>query len=411
MKHVLILANGFPPHSGVEASRAAQLVKYLPDHGWHPHVACSQWTESNCLKFDPDFGGPKVKGFIVGTVAPPKDLTTVKSLPDVATKAMRLFSGYKNPASWSADMLRLVDEHLKTHTIDAVWATYPFRATLYVANQIHRTHGIPWVADFRDIFEQWSPKWQWGFERRNERATVRSASKLVTVSAALSHVLEQRHQRTVECLPNGFDPEDVETVEAKHDDGFFTIAHTGSIFPLGAEIRTSPGDLFAAVDDLAERSLITVDDFKLMFYGATEEELKPHLEGCACSHIVHTVPWLPRRDVTALQKGADLLLLLGTRMPGIVTAKLFEYLAAGRPIMATPSDDDAVDELLQRTRTGSSVTTTEEIADLLLKHYQAWKAGHTMDVDINTEEVARYSRRTQAGALAEWLNEITVQPR
>jgi len=407
MKNVLMLTNGFPPHAGVEASRAAHLAKYLPDYGWQPHVVCSHWTQTNCPKYDPHFGGDRVKSYVVATVPPPADLSQVRSLSDIAAKAERFLSGHKNPSVWTDAILRRVNEHLQTHTIDAVWATYPFRATLYAADRINRAHEIPWIADFRDIFEQWTPRSQWWFERRNERAVVRSASKIVTVSLGLGRILEQRYTQSVECLPNGFDPEEMETVEAKSDPGAFSIVHTGSITPPGSVFRASPSDLFVAVDNLAARGLITLDEVMLMFYGATEDQMRPHLNGCACSRIIKTVPWLPRHEIFSLQKGAGLLLLLGARMPGIITAKLFEYLSSGRPIMVIPPDHNGVDDLLKKTRSGAALSTTDEIEAFLLKHYQAWKSGAPLNVEINAEEVNRYSRKKQAGVLAGWLNEIS----
>jgi hypothetical protein len=371
-------------------------------------VICSLWTEDNCPKYDPGFGGADAQDFVVGRVPPPRDLSRVTSLSDCAAKGARFLQGYRNPLEWSTAALAAANRYLETSPVDAIWATYPFRATLYVAGQLHRSCGIPWVADFRDVFEQWYPRWQWPIERRGEKRVVRSAARIVTVSPGLAGILQRRHGRKVECLPNGFDPADTEAAGVKRDREHFSIVYTGTVSPPGVVSRTSPRSLFLAIDQLANRSLVDVNDIRLMFYGATQSQLTPHLEGCACCGAVHPVPWLPRREVLAVQKGADLLMLLGTELPGVMPAKLFEYLASGRFIMVIPSDNSGIDELLRETGAGTSVSTVEEIAALVLKHYRAWKAGQATDMCVDRDAISRYSRREQAGLLGQWLDEVAT---
>jgi len=62
-------------------------------------------------------------------------------------------------------------------------------------------------------------------------------------------------------------------------------------------------------------------------------------------------PYVPRRDSLALQRDSDALLLLipdaGGRGQGVLSGKVFEYLAAERPILAAVPPDGAAAELIR----------------------------------------------------------------
>ena len=73
---------------------------------------------------------------------------------------------------------------------------------------------------------------------------------------------------------------------------------------------------------------------------------------------VELIPYLPRHEALALQRDSDALLLLVPTGEGrgrfVVTTKIFEYLAAGRPILAAVPEDGAAAALLRETGPGWS---------------------------------------------------------
>ena len=406
MKHLLLITNGFPPNAGTESGRAARFAKYLPEHGWQPHVICSDWTTENCSRHDPNYGSPAVKQSVVGRVPPPRDLTRVSGLVNRWAKIARLLHGYRNPREWTDAVKSLLPDVLNRHQIDAVWATFPFRAPLHIADFIHQRWQIPWIADFRDVFEQGTPRPFHWWERSNEIRTVASASRIVTVSPALADVLADRHRRPVDCLPNGFDAADFERVPAASLPGF-TILYAGCVHPPGSRVRTSPRVLFQAIDRLIANRVLLRDDVRLLFYGVTKSKLQPHLTGCQCEDRVECIEWIPRQEMYAAEKGATLLLLLGSdKMKGIMTAKVFEYLATGRPILAIPSDGDCIDALLEQTGVGLSASSVEEVANAVETSYRVWKTEGQFTIAGHADVIARYSCRGQTGSLANLLNSI-----
>jgi hypothetical protein len=91
-----------------------------------------------------------------------------------------------------------------------------------------------------------------------------------------------------------------------------------------------------------------------------------------------------------------------------LTGKVFDYLAAGRPILAIPDDQGETASLLGRTGAGLAMTGTEEIAGQLEKWHGDWKAGRDPATARNEDEIAHYSRRAQAKRLAGILDEMTA---
>src|SRR5690606_32777362 len=87
------------------------------------------------------------------------------------------------------------------------------------------------------------------------------------------------------------------------------------------------------------------------FYGAGNgARLAEMFAGHRYAHLVVDHGPVSRAQVIEHQRAAALL--LSASHPGIRgwnTSKMYEYIAAGRPILSIPHDHDCIDELLQQT--------------------------------------------------------------
>ena len=126
---------------------------------------------------------------------------------------------------------------------------------------------------------------------------------------------------------------------------------------------------------------------------------------------VTVIPYVSHGEAINWICGADLLLLTINRVPnphGIITGKLYEYLASGNPVLCLgPVEGDAAN-LIATAGAGSTFEHTDRsaIKATLREHYEAWKSGHPMK-GASTEAVKLYSRRAQAGKVASILTEIS----
>jgi hypothetical protein len=112
------------------------------------------------------------------------------------------------------------------------------------------------------------------------------------------------------------------------------------------------------------------------------------------------------------QRESTLLLLLNWHAPqdtfkerGWFTGKVYEYLAAGRPILAVPGHT-GVDALLDETRGGVSADSRDEIAALLRGWYQEYEASGTVASQSDPDAVQTHTLHAQARRLAALFDEV-----
>ena len=201
-------------------------------------------------------------------------------------------------------------------------------------------------------------------------------------------------------IANGSDFDDFAGLE-HHVSDTFRITHAGSFFG-----KRDPRPFLTA---LAQSG---IDDVVVRFLGdfrsadrewAEEQELGSRLE---------LIPYAPRRTSLALQRDSDVLLLLipeaGGRGKGVLSGKVFEYLAAERPILAVVPPDGAAADLIRDAGAGVVVAPDDVGGMVAALHdlHGRWRAG-TLEANVLSEEWrTKISRRTRVEELARLLERI-----
>lgn len=177
----------------------------------------------------------------------------------------------------------------------------------------------------------------------------------------------------VVAIPIGFEVSDFGAGIAPPQDGIFRVVHTGSLHTdFGEHLRRTRlrrrlmGGMAPGLDVLARSHVFLVEALAQLIASqpALEACLELHLAGelapadraASEGHAFVRTPGLLRhRDTIALMRSADLLFLpmqdlpAGTRA-GLIPYKTYEYLAAGRPILAAVPDRDVRDMLAPLSR-------------------------------------------------------------
>jgi hypothetical protein len=423
MKNVLILTSAFYPANRIDSLRPAKLAKYLPEYGWNPLIVCTKWTEGNCDNFDPAlakelenynvvksvrhlgalWSQPMRKIYTLASALAPPQIFIAKLLAKLC-----YFSIGRFPAEYYYDSISFLRKFLRTTKVDCVWATCDPPATHAVANWIHKRFRIPWVADFRDLWDQeYLTK---GASRRAmlisvESKTLSSCSAIVTVSEPLKEVLKTRHEKHIYVILNGFDPGDYSDSIAKKQKTF-NIVYTGKLL---LHYR-DPTYLFEALDSLLAHKKIDPSKISVSFYGSQPEMVKRFIANFEnLDNIVRVLPRVPFAKSIEVQKQACVLLQLAhAGEKGIFTGKLFEYLGARRPILCIPGDNDCVETLLKQTRAGVICHDAKETAAQLLCWYEEWRQKGTVSYYGREEDIMKYSRKKQSQDLARLLDQVST---
>jgi glycosyltransferase involved in cell wall biosynthesis len=428
LKKVLIITYYFPPISGIGVLRPLGLAKYLSFNGWDPIIL------TPILPGDPD---PQFK--VIQTpyldvielwkrrvgLDPKKSLNAQfhivrkKNKPSIIERFFsipnEIITYPDDRIGWYDNAVLAGEKILQTEPVDAILSSSSPVTCHLIAKTLAEKYHIPWVADFRDLWSQnhyfsYSHLRKY-FEKKLEIKTLKYASAITTVSQPLAEKLARLHEnKKIFSINNGFDP-DLINIDNKVDQ-FFKIVYTGILY----EGKRDPANLFAIIYNLLNKEFINRDDIKIDFFGypkkgypedwLQDEIAKYHLQDFVTLHgeVSHDI-------AVAEQRNAQILLLLTWNDPeekGVYTGKLFEYLAAHRPILSTGYiEGGVVKDLLIKTQTGIHAGNEKELNSAILQAYHEYKEfGAVQYHGINTE-IMKFSQTEMARKFAEVLNEIT----
>ena len=301
---------------------------------------------------------------------------------------------------WSAAAAFAAVRLVRRHAIDVVLTTSPPISVNLVGRAAKRATGVRWVADLRDSFLTPDRRRHVRGERRLARLVARHADAIVTATRGIGDEMRALAPRgPVEVIENACDFEDFEGLGYRPGERF-RLTHTGS-FVSRREVRT----FFEA---LARTNGTTV----ARFVGGLRAADEPLIRELDLGDRLEVVPFQPHDRTLALQRDSEALLLLlvdaGEAGRKILSAKVFEYLAAGRPILAVVPPDGEAAALVRETGAGVVVAPddVDGIARAIRELERRWRAGELGAVELSPELRERLSRRERAERLERLLERV-----
>jgi len=354
---ILIVAARFPPENAIAALRPAAWAQFLAAHGHTVSVLTTAaagaetdiGVERMCVP------PPGVSFFARADRLAGAPVSAVPAAPRRTLARLLYWLRRERGVLCSA---RMPDHHdpwipralhrLRGRQWDVVLSTHGPYACHVVAWWLRRKgHASRWVADFRDL---WSdnhifpglPPFSW-VEPLIEHRLLRRADALTTVSEGLAATLGARHHRAVTVIRNGIDLGQLDALEPQPvwpDDGLFRIVYTGTIYASGQD----PSPFFAAVRAMRAAGEPGSGRLRLVFAGKFQWGLEEQLLRAGLRDITEQPGHVPHARALRMQRDAGALLFLPFVSPtheGILTGKLFEYLASGTPILSVGRARDA----------------------------------------------------------------------
>ena len=420
MKRVLIISYYFPPMGAGGVQRTLKFVRYLPDFGWEPIVLTvkdvlyhardvslleevKERTIIRTESFDPQ---RLVQRWRKKTDTQP---SRERRFPLLEILNRSFLSWVLVPDSkilWVPCAVCEACRWLDSQGIDVVFTTSPPQSVHLAGLGLKRRTGLPWVADFRD---NWRTK-QYEctptpiHERINDRMVarvVRAADRIITVSAPITEDLIRRSGRSetyFSTLPNGYDSEDFTGIQPRSQDRF-TITYSGAHDPV-----RNP-DVFLRGVELALRDRPELrHKLRIQLVGSVYGiDLDGMIRRYNLNDIVQVVGYVSHRRCIEMMMDSDLLLLMVSEKTGsdLVTGKIFEYLAAGKPILALVPGGEAEKLILKYAR-GSVVPPDDAagVAAQVLRAFALWERGDLKLSIPRWKGIEQYERRVQTEALA-----------
>src|SRR5581483_2977478 len=293
--------------------------------------------------------------------------------------------------SWNLTAIPAAIRIVRNEGIDVVVTTSPPSSVHLIGVAAKKATGVKWVADLRDSVvahphrraERLAVRAKEQGEHAVARLIARSADAITCVSDAIADEMREREARgPVVTIANGSDFDDFAGLE-RHPSDRFRLTHTGSFFG-----KRDPRPFLTAL----ERS--GLDDVVVRFLGDFRAADREWAEGLGLGDRLELIPYAPRRRSLELQRDSEALLLLipdaGGRGKGVLSGKVFEYLAAERPILAVVPPDGAAAELIRDAGAGIVVAPddVDGMAVALGDLHERWRAG-TLDGPPLSEEWRR----------------------
>ncbi len=232
---------------------------------------------------------------------------------------------------------------------------------------------------------------------------------MTAVTPTLARRLERLHQKPVEVIFNGFDPNDY-PADPPPNPGF-DLTYVGSLlWP-----RQDPTPLLQAIALLQDRSDLDLDalGFRAHFLGSTPAGVPKVARQHGVDHHLRFAPTVSHFESLARQAASGALLLLSWNDPStdVVLAKLFEYLGAGRPVLAVGPPSPTMSKIL--TECGMDDFSADPTT--LAARLEGWLRNYHETGQLpsrTTAAAGAYTRQAQARRLADWLtNRVEARDR
>ena len=426
MKRVLIISYYWPPTGGSGVQRWVKFAKYLPGHDWQPVIYTPENPER--LAVDESLGSevPECAEVIRAHIVEP--YTIYAGL--FGKKAGR--EGGVNPLNaqkksrkqklavwvrgnffvpdprigWVRPSVRFLRKYLAEHPVEAIVTTGPPHSMHLIGRELKRATGVRWIADFRDPWTEMFYFKHLGLgraaekkHRRLEQSVLDECDEIISVTPLVAADFRSRTSTPVRMITNGYDPDDFR-IRPELPADRFTVVHTG--------LFAADGNPLKLWDALAAKCA-SCPEFK--------EKLQIRLAGKVDAPIVEAIVsrglgdnlanlgYIEHQKTVLEQMSAWMLMLPLRQEPEyakVLPGKIFEYLAARRPVLGIGQEKGAAATVLSESGAGK-MYDWERSAELDVFIDGCWKRfleGDTAPLDSN---ISAYSRKALTEALTKIL--------
>jgi glycosyltransferase involved in cell wall biosynthesis len=430
---VLIITYYWPPSGGAGVQRWLKLTKYLPEYDITPVVLSVRPEQATYPVIDPSLEeeiSPGLKVYKTPSreiYALYKFLNRKKNVP---------YGGFANQTTkgilkkiniwirgnffipdprkgWNKFAVKKGLEIINQENIAAIITTSPPHSTQLIGLLLKKWTGLPWIADFRD---PWTDIYYYKdlmpsrfAHKKNlalEKEVIEKADRVILVSKDTRDLFLKKSDRLdpghFHVIPNGYDEEDFIAVKPSEAQKFI-ITYTGTLTE-----KYGIGSLFQALRNMISDGQTNI---LIRLVGRVSPEVHRMASDLGIENYVEFIDYVPHsKSIEYLIHSTALLIAIpeSGKDEVIIPGKIFEYLAARKPILLLGPPRGATANIIRKCRSGESFRPADHasIENYLTSLYLKWTKGE--EIYSGNEEYRHYSRmhlaKRYAGIISGALN-------
>jgi Glycosyltransferase Family 4 len=424
VKKILLVSYFFPPVNSVAGLRAASWAKYFKDYGLSVTVVTRHWSgeEMNWSDLTADVNQEiaysKEEKYDIYKL-PSRKLKSISFFKDNLLK-IPLFSklfyvvinalGYFNAeADAFASFSKFLQKHLKENKYDLLIVSSPPLNLIRLASDLKRISNVPVHIDFRDLWNngylnpEYKPpfnlKWIDWFKRYYIKRWLLQANSVSAVSAPIADLLKYVYSGKIFVLTNGYDDDAFKGIQKVPSSKFrFSL--------IGTYYKEQSYDIL--VNGLLRfLKRVSPDEFVINLVGVTiNDSIVSLFKSSLPNEYLNIIDRVGPEEAVQYTVSSEVLFQSAWKgYKGIYTTKLFDFMASGNNILIAPGDNDVIDELVNKSKTGMVVNNVDDFEEALIGWFKEWKKKGQPDYFGKKEVIAMSSRKLLTEKFAGWLKE------
>lgn len=427
---VLLFSYYWPPSGGAGVQRWLKFCKYLPEFNIKPIVVTVDERYASYPLLDNSF---------LKDISSELQLIKTKSFEPLnyyqklSGRKQVPFAGFANETNenwkhevsrfirgnffipdarrgWNSYALKAGRELLAQQKISTIITTSPPHSSQLIGLKLKEKYPLNWIADLRDPWTDiyYYKKMNHTFfarqlDLRYEREVLEQADKIVVVSEFIKNLFLEKSKAIdadkIYVIPNGYDEEDFTAKNSARKNDKILISYNGT---LSADYPVKPFiEAFSLV--LNENK---TQDITIQFTGSVSEDVQQYIKQTIPDNCTFN-PHVPHKESVSILLQSDILLLLipdVANNEGILTGKLFEYLASENPIICIGPKHGNAAAIIEQCKSGATFENNEiaEIAACL--KVLILKLQKQESIKINNALNKQYSRKNLSGAMAKLIH-------
>ena len=375
MRKVLVITYYWPPAGGPGVQRWLKFVKYLRDFDVEPVVYIPEnpnypIADTSLIQEIPEgitiYSFPIKEPYRLASLLSSKKtkrissgIITTKNQSFVEKVMLWVRGNFFIPdarKNWVKPSIKYLSRIIASEDVDTIITTGPPHSVHLIGQGLKERHGLKWIADFRDPWTSIGYHKKLGLTKSSEQkhkklehSVLNGADKIIVTSTSTKKEFAELTNSPIEVITNGYDVEVNENTEL-HLDKKFTISHIGSLLT-----GRNPSNLWAALSELAQENADFRSAFELKLIGVVSSDVLENIQGHGLQPYLRLLDYVTHEEAIEFQRLSQVLLMVeinSEETVGIVPGKVFEYLAAKRPILAIGPKGWDVAEIIDRCEAG-----------------------------------------------------------